>query len=227
MRFSVVNKGVCLFLILLFSASFFVFFTFAKPQGKIPVPKAQNEVEILKNESSAFNAEEYIETSPKKEGDSGGAILEGKADNNSFIHNGEDGNTVSDPASLNSHRQIGVEGYLAQLTAFYEQVITILSILIFVVLSLIFIFTIRISNDQINERVEQYLRSQSFDKRAVDIIDRKFDKERNEGDTADLFSIVEALDKRIEFLEKVITDSSYAELAGGEGGTQEIKEEKD
>jgi len=106
-------------------------------------------------------------------------------------------------------KTVGPEFYLSEISDFYEIVIIILSTAIFVILGLVFFYSMRISEDQAKEIVIEAIEKKSFDNRLKKMIDERFIDLKNKGDIADICTELENIGERIDFIENVITKRSY------------------
>lgn len=115
-------------------------------------------------------------------------------------------------------KTVGPEFYLSEISDFYEIVIIILSTAIFVILGLVFFYSMRISEDQAKEIVMEAIEKKSFDNRLKKMIDERFIESKNKGDIAGILEGLEEIDERIKFLEEQINIQSYGELGDEETG---------
>jgi len=113
-------------------------------------------------------------------------------------------------------KNIGPEVYLCEITNFYERVITILSILIGVILGVNFLYLHSTSKRQAEDLAREALKEDAFAIKLDKLIKEHFATEKKEGDIAEFLQGVEEItqkteefDKRLEFIEKAITDNSY------------------
>ncbi len=121
-------------------------------------------------------------------------------------------------------KQVGPEVYLCEITAFYERVITILSIIIFLILGLNFLYIHRSSRSQSEEMARDALKDESFSIIMGKMINERFAEARDKGEISEIHEVLDELDARIGFLEKAITEKSYASL---EEGPSERKTEEE
>ena len=108
-------------------------------------------------------------------------------------------------------KTLGPEFYLSEITSFYERVITILSIIIFLILGLNFLYIHHSSRSQSEEMAVEALESKSFQIRLKHTIA----KEANE--FIDMYAKIPELEKRIEFLEETLNIQDY-ELSNEDSG---------
>lgn len=108
-------------------------------------------------------------------------------------------------------KNVGPEFYLSEITNFYETVIIILSTVIFVILGLIFFYSMRISKNQAEEVVMEAMGKKTFDYRLKEMISERFIESKNKGDIAGILEGLEEIDERIKFLEEQINIQSYDE----------------
>ncbi len=101
------------------------------------------------------------------------------------------------------------EFYLSEITDFYEIVIIILSTSIFIILGLVFFYSMRISKSQADEMVMEAIRKKTFDDRLSNMIDERFIESKNKGDIADILEDLVGFGERLEFLEEQSTIKSY------------------
>ncbi len=118
---------------------------------------------------------------------------------------------------------IGADVYLSQITGFYQFVISILLGIITVVLALSFMYLRFTSRLQTEEVAREALEAESFRIVLGKLVNDEFVASKNKGDIADIMSALGEFDtaldevkdkqiqveKRITFLEKVMTAKSY------------------
>jgi len=109
--------------------------------------------------------------------------------------------------------------YLCEITNFYERVITILSVIIGLILGLNFLYIHVTSKKQAGEMAREALKDESFEIKLEKMIETCFAKSIREGDIADFGEELEDIDKRLEFLEKAITKTSFELNEPSEGET--------
>ncbi len=108
-------------------------------------------------------------------------------------------------------KTVGPEVYLCEITAFYQQIITILFGVIGILLVLSFAYVYFTSKRQTEEMAREALKEQSFgiilDKKISDM----FIESKNTGDISELFEELEEIQERIKYLEEQINIKSYGE----------------
>lgn len=125
-------------------------------------------------------------------------------------------NSVVIEQKTNTTKTIGPEVYLCEITDFYETLIIILSTMIFVILGLVFFYSMRISRSQAEEIVMETIEKKSFDGRLKIMIDERFIESKNKGDIAGILEGLEEMDERINLLEEWINIQSYGKLSDKE-----------
>lgn len=104
-------------------------------------------------------------------------------------------------------KTVGPEFYLSEITTFYERVITILSIIIFLILGLNFLYIHRSSRSQSEEMAVEALESKSFQIRLKNMLAKEANVFANE--FIDMYDKIPELEERIEFLEEQANIQGY------------------
>ena len=107
---------------------------------------------------------------------------------------------------------VGSETYLCEITSFYERVITILSIIIFVILGLTIYFSLKVSKNQIEEVVYGLVDTYKFNDKINTTINDRFVELKDEGEISDILSGLEDIADRVVFLEEQGSIQSYENI---------------
>lgn len=111
------------------------------------------------------------------------------------------------------------EFYLSQITSFYQQIITLLSVIIGIILIISFLYLHFTSRMKAEEMAHNALEAKSFQIILGTSIDKKFVELKNEGgDISDLYEKVRDLEERAAFLEKQLNEKSYTLSVDEKGG---------
>jgi tRNA nucleotidyltransferase (CCA-adding enzyme) len=108
-------------------------------------------------------------------------------------------------------KTVGPEVYLCEITAFYQQIITILFGVIGILLVLSFAYVYFTSKRQTEEMAREALKEQSFGIILNKKISDMFIESKNTGDISELFDELEEIQERIKYLEEQINIQSYGE----------------
>jgi hypothetical protein len=125
---------------------------------------------------------------------------------------------VSNPPT---EAKVSPEYFLGEITNFYGNVIVILFSTIGILLAISFIYVYTVSRGKAEDLARQALTEESFQITVNDRIEKALAQLKNEGDIADWLDKTAELEdkmlefeKRIDFLEKVITKVSYEKQSG-------------
>jgi hypothetical protein len=122
-----------------------------------------------------------------------------------------------DSPTTGPRRSVGYDSYLSEITSFYERVITVLSIIIFVILGLNFLYIHRSSKDQAREMAIDALEAKPFEIVLQSMIAKSVDQYLQGDEFVQTCSEIPALQKRIEFLEQMVNVQAYELSDEGSG----------
>lgn len=128
-------------------------------------------------------------------------------------------------------KTFGPEFYLSEITSFYERIITILSIIIFLILGLNFLYIHRSSRSQSEEMAVEAIESKSFQIRLKNMMAKEANEFANE--FIDIYAKIPELEERIEFLEEQANIQGYelsdesSDEVNDEGSDEVIDESSD